>query len=89
MQPIYINFCCYLFVWKAKTAKKSTPKSAKKEDKGGSVKKKVKKEAKGVKEEKKVQWSSKMFIFTLLCYFTRHMQFVKVIYLPVLTESNV
>lgn len=37
----------------AKTAKKSTPKSAKKEDKGGSVKKKVKKEGKGVKEEKK------------------------------------
>lgn len=39
------------------------------------MKKKVKKEAKGVKEEKKVQWSPKMFIFTLLHYFTRHMQF--------------
>lgn len=53
------------------------------------MKKKVKKEAKGLKEEKKVQWSPKMFIFTLLHYFTRHMQCVKVIYLPVLTESNV
>lgn len=42
-----------------KTAKKSTPKIAKKEDKGGSIKKKVKKDAKDKKEEDKAKEKGK------------------------------